>query len=215
MNNLAPRLTLFLLALLLAGCGTFDVSVLSSEALTPPVMTAPASLVPTPFPSSDCPPFTNETVLPQNPDDPQSYIGHHYDELNMPEGLIFNGGSVLTDNFITEWLGRPDFDMQFIAQTACRDAHGKPYNTVVDAVKIPKTVEGYGRAEVCSPVPGIGPVIVFGTFDRIQPETVLLGIQGWRMYDIDFGVQINLQRMRFQSLALEGVECLQAVGLGG
>jgi hypothetical protein len=151
--------------------------------------------------------------LPENPDDPQSYIGHHYNELAMPEGLVFNGGMVISDDYLTEWVSRPDFDMQFIAQTVCHDASGAPYNTIVDAVKIPKSSEGYNRAAACTPVPEVGPVVVFGKFDTSQPTTTLMGVEGWPMTDLDFGVQINLKNMRFQQLLLDNLQCIFANGM--
>lgn len=218
MRSIVSFLTAGLLPFLLTACGTFELTVLAEPSSTtaPLVTAAPAvtATAPSPVPPSQCPPFLNETVLPDNPDDPQSYIGHHYNELNMPEGLVFYGGSVLNDDYLTEWVGRPDFDMQFLAQTVCHDLSGAPYNTVVDAVKIPKIQTGYGKAAACSPVPDVGPVIVFGKFDNTQPETMLLGVQGWAMHDIDFGVQINLQTMRFQPLSLEGVQCIYGSGMG-
>ncbi len=214
MKNTASFLTLILLPFLLTACGTFEVSVLPTPTFTPPAMPVPDWLTPPPVSSVQCPPFINETVLPDKPDDAQSYIGHHYDELNMPEGLIFNGAGMLADDYSWMWVSRPDFDMEWIEQITCRDVNGTPYSTVVDSVKIPKLQEGYKRADVCSPVSGIGPVIVFGEYDKTRPQTMSLNTQGWKMYNLDFGIQINLQTMRFQTLSLDGLECVRASGLG-
>jgi hypothetical protein len=212
MKSIASCLTIGLLPFLLTACGTFEVTFLPPPSSTTAPIETPTA--PSAVPPEQCPPFLNETVLPDHPDDPQSYIGHHYNELNMPEGLTFYSGMTLNDDYLTEWVGRPDFDMQFIAQTVCHDVGGAPYNTVVDAVKIPQMGTNYGRATACSTIPDVGPIVVYGKFDDTQPETTLLGVQGWSMYDLDFGVQINLHTMRFQPLSLKGVECIHGSGLG-
>jgi len=199
----------------LTACGTFTVEVVSQRTSTPaPVNHSDLATAPSPSPEQ-CFMFQPETSLPDNPDDPKSYVGHHYNELAMPEGLTFTGGGLLNDTTLWELVSRPAFDMEFLTQLICRKPDGSPYNVVVDAVIIPREREGYARADACSPVPSGGPVIVFGKYDASQPETTLLDVQGWKMFDLDFGQQIDLQAMRFQPLPLDGVECVHMSGMGG
>lgn len=199
----------------LTACGTFTVEVVSQATSTPaPADQSSPVIGPSPSPE-ECSTFQTETSLPDNPDDPKSYVGHHYHELAMPEGLTFVGGGLLNDTTLWEWVSRPAFDMEFLTQLICHKPDGSPYNVVVDAVIIPRAREGYVRADACSPVPSGGPVIVFGKYDASQPETTLLDVQGWKMFDMDFGQQIDLQAMRFRPLPLDGLECVHMGGMGG
>jgi hypothetical protein len=155
-----------------------------------------------------CGGFDFEQTLPADRGDPRSYIGHHYNELDMPLGLEFRAGSTITDQLIWEWVSRPEFDMQFLSEINCRNEDGNPYTTVVDAVWIPRRNGRYDRAGLCSPLPDDSPIIVFGRYNPNQPPVVLNGVQGWRMFGLDFGQRVNLQSMRFEPLPLEGLECI-------
>ena len=199
---------------LLTACGTFVVEAVPQDTSTPAPLNQ-SDLVTTSSPGPDqCSGFPVETSLPDNPDDPRSYVGHHYDELAMPGGLAFMGAGMLNDTTLWEWVSRPGFDMEFLTQMICRKPDGSTYNVVVDAVIIPREQEGYARAQACLPLPSGDPVIVFGKYDSSQPETTLLGVQGWKMFDLDFGQQIDLKAMRFRPLPLDGIECVHISGLG-
>ena len=205
---------LFLPALgLLAACGTIQVDYVSAPTFTPYVAPSPTSFA-FAVPPEQCSALLFDTTLPENPDEPASYIGHHYNEVQMPDGLVFMSGSVIDDLYLRETVSRPDFDMEFLSRTDCLRLDGAPYNTVVDAIRIPREKPGYARAGYCLPDRSSGPIIVFGHWDETKPQVTLDSAQGWAMFNLDYGRQIDLQNMRFADYPLEGLECLRLSGLG-
>ena len=204
-----------LLALgLLTACGTIQVDYVPAPTFTPYVAPTPTSIA-FAIPPEQCSTLEFDTSLPENPDEPASYIGHHYNELQMPDGLVFTSGSLINDVYLRETVSRPDFDMEFLSRIDCRRLDGAPYNTVVDAIQIPREEPGYARAGYCLPDrSGPGPFIVFGHYDESKPQVTLGTAQGWAMFNLDFGRHIDMQTMRFADYPLEGIECLRLSGLG-
>jgi len=202
--------------LFLTACGTIQVEYIPKPTFTPYVIPTPTSMT-FEIPPEQCSQYENDTALPANPDDPSSFIGRHYDELNLPEGLVINRSDTLSDNgeYLWEWVSRPGFDMEFIVQTNCRRTDGSPYNTVVDAIQIPREGPGYARAGYCLPDRSSGPVIIFGKYDKNKPQVALGSEQGWAMFNLDYGQTIDLQTMNFALYPLDGIECLRLSRPGG
>lgn len=204
-----------LLLLVTAACGTFEMQVITNPTALPTPTALPPQVTPAYASPQLCGGFPYETSLPSNPDDPHSYIGHHYNDLGLPEGLEFKAGSVITEDLLWQWVSRPGFDMQFLSRINCRNQDGSAYNTVMDAIWIPSPQGHYDRAGLCSPLPDTSPVIVFGTYNPNQAPEVLNGVSGWKMFDLDFGQRVNLETMKFEPLPLEGLECIYIIsGLG-
>ncbi|MGE5249657.1 MAG: hypothetical protein ACM3QS_05530 [Bacteroidota bacterium] len=210
------RVSALLALLLLAACGTLQVDYVPAPTFTPYVPLTPTSMS-FAIPPEQCSQLEFEGTLPANPDDPKSYVGHHYNELSMPDGLAFNAGGMITDEYLWEWVSRPDADMEFLTQTICRRTDGSPYNTVVDAIQIPRETPGYGRAGFCLPDhrgDSGGPFIVFGRYDQTKPQVTLDTAKGWAMFNLDYGQYINLDTVKFEPYALQGLECLRVSGMG-
>ncbi|HEY5903298.1 MAG TPA: hypothetical protein VIU39_12145 [Anaerolineales bacterium] len=209
-----PRILPLLSLVFLAACGTFQVDYVPAPTSTPYVQPTPTSIA-FAIPPEQCSTMGFDTTLPENPDEPASYIGHHYDEVHMPDGLVFMNGSMIDDVYLRETVSRPEFDMEFLTRTECRRQDGSPYNTVVDAIRIPREEHGYARAGYCLPDrSGPGPFIVFGHYDESKPQVALGTAQGWAMFNLDFGRHIDMQTKRFADYPLEGLECLRLSGMG-
>ncbi len=204
-----------LLLLLTASCGTFEMQVITNPTATPSPTPVPPEVTPAYASPQLCGDFAYETSLPPNPDDPRSYIGLHFNDLALPEGLEFKAGSVITEDLLWQWVSRPGFDMQFLSKINCRNQDGSPYNTVMDAIWIPRSVGHYDRTGLCAPLPDANPVIVFGNYNPNRPPVVLNGVSGWKMFGLNFGQRVNLETMKFEPLPLEKLECIYIVsGLG-
>jgi hypothetical protein len=191
--------------LFLSACGTIQVEVVTGGTPTlGPQAAAPAG------PSiGACGQVQDDTTLPQNPDEPVSYIGRHYNENLMPEGLIFRSTGPIDDYHSWKWVSRLGLDMAFIEDIDCRIADGTFYTTVVDAIKIPRESPGYGRAGFCLPDRASGPFLIFGKYNVDEQQVSMYGETGWKMFDLDFGEQMDLKTMRFSPLSLDGVSCLR------
>ncbi len=209
------RLLPLLLLLFTAACGTFQMQVITNPTAIPSPTPLPPEVTPAFASPQLCGGFPYETSLPADPDDPHSYIGHHYNDLDLPAGLEFNAGGVITEDLLWQWVSRPGFDMQFLSKINCRNQDGSPYNTVMDAIWIPRPEGHYDRTGLCAPLPDASPVIVFGIYNPNQPPEVLNGIAGWKMFGLNFGQRVNLETLKFEPLPLEKLECIYIVsGLG-
>lgn len=205
-----------MLLLFTAACGTFQVEVITHPTTATTPTSPPPAVTPAFASPQQCGDLPFESTLPPNPDDPSSYIGHHYNETDLPEGLEFKSASLLTEDVVWQWVGRPGFDMQFLTKIDCRSADGTPYSTVVDAIWSPRPADRYDRTSLCAPLPDASPVIVFGTYNPNQPPVLLKGISGWSMFNLDFGQRVNLTTMKFEPLPLTDLECIYIIsGLGG
>ena len=216
MKNFIRRASTLLALLFLTACGTFQVDYIPAPTFTPFVVPTPTAMT-FAIPPGQCSQFENDETLPANPDEPASYIGGHYDALNMPDGLVFNRGDSLSNDNQYRWelVSRPDFEMEFIVQTNCLRTDGSPYNTILDAIALPRESPGYGRAGYCLPDRSPGPFIIFGRYDKNKPQVKLGGEQGWAMFNLDYGQHIDLQTMSFAPYPLDGLECLRLIRPGG
>ena len=208
------RAASLLALLLLAACGTFQVGFI-------PVPTPTAYVNPTPTPPAynlspaQCAQNANDRALPDNPDDPHSYIGLHLDVGSLPLGLVFRESTPIDDFYQWQHVSRPELDLEFITQTLCTRPDGTPYTVIVDAVQIPTESEGYGRAGFCLPDRASGPFIVFGKFNSSQPQVSLDVEKGWAMTDLDFGMSIDLGSMLFVPYPINDLQCLRLERQGG
>jgi hypothetical protein len=191
----------------LSACGTIQVEVITGGTATPSAGQPYAA--PTPFVAGRCAADPSQVDLPANPDDPQSYVGQHYNERRLPDGLVFKASGVIDDYFAWLWVSRPYIDMAFIEKIDCLLEDGSPYYTVVDAIRIPRETGGYGRAGYCLPDRSSGPFLIFGKYDTSEPQVGLGAEKGWKMFDLDFGQQVDLKTMHFAPLSLQDVACLR------
>jgi len=90
-----------------------------------------------------CPPFQVENVMPVV-DIPADYIGHHFNAMAMPPGLISEGGFVVGDFpqiTVLHIVWQGDTMMLWLEKVICRDAEGKAYLEIRDVLLLPSLRE--------------------------------------------------------------------------
>jgi hypothetical protein len=179
----------------------------------PPATTAPM-LTATPADPA-CPPFAIDTELPV-PDEPQNYIGLHFDTL--PAGLVSPGGTMLdgADTYYTlSEVSRDSGEMLWLERNICHDERGYPYQEIRAVLFLPALQENerliIGTCRLKEPVtsevtnpPLPDPAIVaVGRFEDIYKPPVAL-TYAWRA---------NPQTESFETLPPESVTCTGLEGL--
>ena len=197
-----------LLLIVLSACGTFQVEFQPQPLATPSTLPQPRGSTVSFPPPEECSQLPVDASPPADADTSESYIGHHYDQQDMPDGMVLTRSDALSDEYIWEWVSRPEFDLEFISQIICRKLDGSTYNTVVDAIRIPRERPGYARAGYCLPDRSSGPIIIYGKYDQNQPQVTLGSAEGWSMFGLDFSQHIDLQAMRFAPYPTDGLQCL-------
>jgi hypothetical protein len=151
-SNKIKRLCKFILLitlLLLPACGKpvgdLPISPLPTSTVNP-IKTTEPTFTPTPTETLEptitpkpCPPFQVENVMPII-DIPADYIGHHFNALSMPPGLISEGG-FLAEKVPTHYglhtVRQGDTMMLWLEKTICHDANGKAYWEIRDVLLLP------------------------------------------------------------------------------
>ncbi len=135
-------LYLIFFTLSIAACGslpektvtqTAPAATLALPTKTPGLPTLPATTTPTLIATpahTACPPFSIDTALPV-PDEPQNYIGLHFDAL--PAGLESPDGSVLDGPgtyYMVNEVVRDSGEMLWLERNICHDESGHPYQEI-------------------------------------------------------------------------------------
>lgn len=175
--------------------------------VTPTLMATPAD--PT------CPPFAVDTHLPV-PDEPQTYVGLHFDAL--PVGLTSPDGTVVegSDTYYTvNQIVRESGEMLWLERNICHDENGHPYYEIRAVLNLP-TLQGKEKVIVgtclmkkdLTPQDAVNPVfdpaiIAIGRFEDIYQPPVTIS-HAWR---------VVTQTESFEAVPPESVTCTRLQGL--
>lgn len=180
---------------------------------TPPATAAP-TLTPTPA-DPVCPPFTVDTDLPV-PDEPQNYIGLHFDAL--PNGLVSPGGTMLDGSdtyYMLSEVIRDSGEMLWLERNICHDERAHAYQEIRAVLVVP-ALQGDERviigtcklkeiadSEATNPPAPDPAIVAVGRFDDIYKPPVAL-TYAWRA---------NPETESFEDLPPESVTCTGIEGL--
>jgi hypothetical protein len=155
-------------------------------------------------------------TLPNNPDVAESYLGHHYDDLNMPSGLEFRGAAMIDEIYAWVNVHRPDHQMYWLEKFLCRDASGRAYFEIVAAINTPLEQETYtGSNAGCVDANGEA-ADVFVAYGKYDPNATLASDGRRPLFDLDIAIRYDLANEKFISVPVTGLTCFRmAGGLGG
>lgn len=184
-----------------------------TQTATPPT-TEPATATSTSAHAA-CPPFSIDTELPVL-DDPQSYIGLHFDAL--PAGLESPGGSVIFGSgtyYMLSEVIRDTGEMLWLERNICHDERGYPYQEIRAVLFLP-ALQGDERVIIgtcrlkkpgtseATTLPMPDPAIVaIGRFADVYKPPVAL-TSAWR---------VITQTESFEVLPPESVTCTGILGM--
>jgi hypothetical protein len=186
----------------------------NTPGLPTPLATATPALAATPAHTA-CPPFPIDTTLPV-PDEPQSYIGLHFDTL--PAGLQSPGGSVLDGSgayYIVSEVVRDSGDALWLERNICHDEAGHPYYELRAVLILPALQEkekliigtckirDAAASEAANPAVPDPAIVAVGWFEDVHKPPVSLSY-AWRA---------NPQTESFEVLLPESVTCTGLEGL--
>ncbi len=197
---------------------TAPAATLVSPTKTPGLPTPPSTATPTLSPTSThtaCPPFSIDTALPV-PDEPQNYIGLHFDTLpaglESPDGSVLDGsGTYYTVNQVVKDSG----EMLWLERNICHDESGHPYYEIRAVLILPALQEKEKliigtclMKEDLTPEAAVNPVfdpaiVAIGRFEDIYQPPVTIS-HAWRA---------NAQTESFEVLSPESVTCTELQGL--
>ncbi len=199
---------------------TAPAATLAMPTKTPALPTPSAMAVPTPTPTvtsahAACPPFSIDTKLPA-PDEPQNYIGLHYDAL--PAGLTSPDGSVVDGSgtyYAVNQIVRDSGEMLWLERNICHDESGHPYYEIRAVLNLPALQEKEKliigtclMKKDLTPQAAINPVfdpalVAIGRFEDIYKPPVAIS-HAWR---------VITQTESFEALPPESVTCTRLQGL--
>jgi hypothetical protein len=197
---------------------TAPVPTLALSTKTPAIPTLPATAAPTltATPADPvCPPFSIDTALPV-PDEPQNYIGLHFDTL--PPGLVSPGGTMLDGSdtyYLLSEVSRDSGEMLWLERNICHDERGYPYQEIRAVLLLPALqgnehlIMGTCRLKETADSEATNPplpdpaIVAVGQFDDIDDPPVAL-TYAWRA---------NPQTESFEVLPPESVTCTRIEGL--
>lgn len=192
----------------------------TSSPTTTPILTP--TFTPTPA-QALCPPFSIDIALPV-PDEPQNYIGLHFDAL--PAGLESPGGSAVDGAdtyYLLSEVVRESGAMLWLERNVCHDERGYPYHEVRAVLPLPalqekeKLITGTCRVkEVATPESETASpeaetvstffdpaIVAIGWFEDIHEPPVA----------IHYAWKANAQAESFEVLSPESVTCTGLEGL--
>jgi hypothetical protein len=201
---------------------TNDASGKSTQTPTPSVTltqtsTPSATLTQT---SETCPPFILDSSLP-DPNLPKNYIGYHYDINDLPIGLTYIGGSLVSDpnNYRNELgiskLGskfewHENSQLHWLERLICHDESGYPYSEIVDAFATPPLSGNETEPWVCfdgeTEVHFVGGL---GIYDESVPKVTIGEFQGWPYTEIVFLYDVDFAAQQFVLLDVDNLICLE------
>jgi hypothetical protein len=162
-----------------------------------------------------CPPFSIDTALPV-PDEPQNYIGLHYDAL--PAGLTSPDGSVVDGSgayYAVNQIVRDGGEMLWLERNICHDENGHPYYEIRAVLILPalqdneKLIIGTcNLKKAVTPEDALNPVfdpaiVAIGRFEDIYKPPVTIS-HAWR---------VITQTESFEALSPDSVTCTRLQGL--
>ena len=201
-------------------------SLIPSATLT---QTARSTITPTPtrtpYPPTitpiPCPPFSIDTELPE-PDIPENYIGRHFDELRLPEGLILDRSQIIrNESEIFEYgFSRLQWQqnryMYWLEKLVCRDKKGEPYFEIIDAIASPSLEGNETETDLCFIENELIPfVLAIGTYDPSSPILEIGESEPGKPYvgrqynHIVFAFQTDMERGKFIELDTTDLFCLE------
>ena len=196
------------------------VATLALPAKTPALLTPPATALPSPSLTATparaaCPPFSIDTALPV-PDEPQNYIGLHFDAL--PIGLTSPDGSVVAGSdtyYAVNQIVRENGEMLWLERNVCHNEKGHAYYEIRAVLKLP-TLQDKEKLLIgtClmkkdfTPKNAINPVfdpaiVAIGRFEDIYKPPVAIS-HAWR---------VITQTESFEALPPQSVTCTRLQGL--
>ncbi len=162
-----------------------------------------------------CPPFSIDIALPV-PDEPQNYIGLHFDTL--PTGLTSPDGSVVDGSdtyYAVNQIVRESGEMLWLERNICHDENGHPYYEIRAVLNVP-TLQDKEKLLIgtClmkkdfTPKTAVNPVfdpaiVAIGRFEDIYKPPVAIS-HAWR---------VITQTESFEALPPESVTCTRLQGL--
>lgn len=161
-----------------------------------------------------CPPFSIDTALPV-PDEPQSYIGLHFDIL--PDGLESHVGFLLggpgTD-YVVSVVVRDRGEMLWLERIICHDDSGHAYREIRAVLTLPALQE---KEKLIRETCKVNGAATQGgqTKSEFDPEIVAIG---WfeDVYQppvtISYAWRANPQTESFEVLSPESVTCAGLLG---
>ncbi len=163
---------------------------------------------PTFVPADQCPPFALDTEIPP-PNNPQGFIGKHYDVLSLPAGLKFKAGMMLDDYHSWTRFLYSGQKLEWLERLICWDAGGVPYFTIIDAIILPRFTDDQTEAGLCW-LNGeeLHAIIAVGHVDVSGPVGSFHDMEGWKFDRLDYGYRIDLILEKFLALSMEGLECI-------
>jgi hypothetical protein len=159
--------------------------------------------------------------LPE-PDVPENYIGRHFDELRLPDGLILDRSQVIRDESEIYEYGfsrlqwHQNRHMYWLEKLVCRDKNREPYFEIIDAIASPSLEGNETETSWCFSENTLIPfVLAIGVYDPSKP---LLEIgerdpgkpyEGWQYNRIVFAFQTDMERGMFIELDTSNLLCLE------
>ncbi len=174
-----------------------------------------------------CPPFSIDTALPV-PDEPQRYIGLHFDTL--PDGLESKFGFVISGlgtDYVVSAVGRERSEMLWLERVVCRDDNGHPYKELRAVLILPSlhprqrliihTCQVKGKTTPVATLPNSGGRWYEGVTTKYVFDDEIVAI-GWfeDFYQppvtISHAWRANPRTESFEVLSPESVMCAGLVG---
>jgi hypothetical protein len=220
-------LGLVLLTVLIAACNSSPEKTVASTVpaataavptKTPGLRALPGLATPTltPTPAHPaCPPFSVDTALPV-PDQPENYIGLHFDALPIgvtsPDGSFVEGSDTY---YAVNQIVRESGEMLWLERNVCHDENGHPYYEIRAVLNLP-TLQDQEKLligtcllkEDFTPQTAINPVfdpaiVAIGRFEDIYQPPVTLS-HAWR---------VITQTESFEAMPPDSVTCTRLQGL--
>ena len=197
---------------------TAPVPTLALSTKTPTLPAPPATAAPTltATPAEPaCPPFVIDSELPV-PDEPQNYIGLHFDAL--PPGLVSPGGTMLDGSdtyYMLSEVIRDSGEMLWLERNVCHDERAHAYQEIRAVLVVPalqgdeRLIIGTCRLKETTDPEATNPpapdpaIVAVGRFDDIYKPPVTL-TYAWRAIT---------QTETFEVLPPESVTCTGIEGL--
>jgi hypothetical protein len=210
-TNLAD--TVFLVTLTPTLIPTKDVTIMPMQTRKTKTPAPLASVTRTP---EACPPFILDSDLP-DPNLPENYIGYRYDHHELPLGLEYLGGSLVSDTNNHQYeLGISKLEwhensrLYWLERLICHDEAGYPYYEIVDSFATSPLSGDETEPWVCfdgeTEVHFVGGL---GLYDESIPKVTIGDYRGWLYTKIVFIYDIDYVAQKFILLDPDSLTCLE------